>query len=103
MAKTSLIVITAEDHPELTLEEICHACHVTPDFIQEMMEHGAIEPKGFSLETWRFEASHLHRVRTAAHLHQDLEINSAGVALVLDMLDQMAEMQARLELLKKFI
>src|SRR5689334_6994605 len=101
MAKNSLVVIQVEEHPVLSLEELCHACGVAPEFIQEMIEHGALEPQGYSIETWRFDADQLRRIRTAIHLHQDLEVNLAGAALVLDLMDQIEEMRSRLAIFEK--
>jgi len=101
MAKNSLVVVSIEEYPVLTLEEICHACHVPSAFIQDMIDHGIIEPRGSSIETWRFDAEHLRRVRTTVHLHHDLEVNLAGAGLVLDLLDELTRMRARLEVFEK--
>lgn len=101
MAKNSLVVISIEEHPELTLSELCTACHVTPEFVQELIGYGAIEPRGSSIETWRFDADHLRRIRAILRLEHDLEINHAGAALVLDLMNEMKRMQTRLEVLEK--
>lgn len=102
MDRTQLIVITAEVDPELTLEEICNACQVEPEFIQQLIDYGVIEPKELS-QGLSFGAEHLYRVKRAVHLHRDLEINMAGIALILEMLEQMESMQNRLDWLEKFI
>jgi len=101
MTKNTLVVVSIEEYPELTLEEICRACHVPADFIQDIVDFGIIEPRGTSVETWRFDAEHLRRVRTVVHLHHDLEVNLAGAALVLDLLDELQRMRARLEVFEK--
>lgn len=101
MTKNTLLVVNLEEGPELSLEEICHACHVPSDFIQEVIEFGIIDPRGATLETWRFNADHLRRVRTVVHLHHDLEVNLAGAAVVLDLLDELQRMRARLEVFEK--
>lgn len=97
-----LVVITVDAYPELDIEELCRATGVEPDFIQELIEYGVIEPRGFTYETWRFDASHLRRIRTAAHLHRDLEVNIAGAAIILDLLDEMEEMKSELESFEKY-
>jgi len=101
MTKKSLAVVSVEESLELSLDETCHAYSVPLSFILEMIEHGIIEPRGASQEIWRFDTIHLHRIRTATHLHHDLEINMPGVALILDMLDDMQKMQARLDWFEK--
>ena len=47
-------------------------------------------------DTWRFGGDSLARARAAQRLVQDLAINAAGVALVLDLLDRITDLQARL-------
>ncbi|MHB1947604.1 MAG: chaperone modulator CbpM [Gammaproteobacteria bacterium] len=101
MTKNNLVIVSIEEYPELTLEEICHACHVPADFIQDIIDFGIIEPHGASIASWRFDAEHLRRVRTVVHLHHDLEVNLAGAALVLDLLDELQRMRARLAVFEK--
>ncbi len=94
-------IIIVETDPELSLEEICQACHITHDFLFELLEYGAIEPKGVSQESWRFEVQHLHRIQRVLHLQEDLEVNLSGAILACDLLEQIDEMQARIQFLEK--
>lgn len=60
---------------------------------------GVLTPEApFSTDdgTWRFGGDSLARARAAQRLAHDLAINAAGVALVLDLLDRIADLQARL-------
>ena len=98
MPTKNLVVISVEEHPILTFDELCHAAGISEEAMQEMINFGVIEPRGFSPEGWRFDANHLRRIRTALHLQQDLEVNLAGIALVLDLLDQMERMRTQIEL-----
>lgn len=100
--KKNLMVIAIEQNPEFTLEELCRACGILPEKIIEMMEYGVIEPRGYDMENWRFEAQHLRRVRTILHLQRDLEINLAGAALVLDLMDERNKLRERLEFFEKY-
>jgi chaperone modulatory protein CbpM len=45
---------------------------------------------------WRFSGSSLRRARLALRLSQDLEVNAPGVALALDLMDEIEELRARL-------
>ncbi len=45
---------------------------------------------------WRFSGSALQRARTAMRLQRDLGINLAGVALAMDLLDEIEELRGRL-------
>ncbi len=94
--------IQIEESPELTFEELCTACRVSAELIHAMIEEGALEPTGFTPEEWRFNAMQLRRTRVAAHLQQDLEINPPGIALALDLMEEMEELRTRIELLEKY-
>lgn len=56
---------------------------------------GVIEPQGTTQREWRFSGAALRRVRTARRLAQDLEINAPGIALALDLLDEINALRAR--------
>lgn len=45
---------------------------------------------------WRFSGSALRRLRRAMSLSRDLEVNPPGVALALDLLDEIEALRARL-------
>ncbi|HSW69622.1 MAG TPA: chaperone modulator CbpM [Gammaproteobacteria bacterium] len=98
----SIAVKTSEPLRDLGLEELCHAYHTTPDFILELISYGTIEPQGNSIATWRFDSHQLQVVRTAVHLHHDLEVNHAGIALAIDLLEQIESLQNELNVLNKY-
>ncbi len=87
---------------EIGFDELCHIYHITPDFIQELIAYGTIEPHGNTVTTWRFDSQQLRIIRTAIHLHHDLEVNHAGIALAIDLLEQIQDMQAELNALNKY-
>lgn len=95
--------IGVETEPELSLEELCISCHITPDFICELIEYGTLEPKGISVENWRFTAYHLSRIQRVLRLQQGLEVNLAGAVLAIDLMDQIERLQAQVELLEKHL
>ena len=104
MSKNTFLVmreIVIEEQPKLSLEELCVACHVTPDDIQDMVDFGVIDVENNILETYEFDMHHLRRVRTAIHLQQDLEVNLAGAALVLDLMDEVEQLRTQVALLEK--
>ncbi len=87
---------------ELDFNQVCSALHTTPDFIIELISYGTIEPRGNSAATWRFDTHQLKTIRTAIHLHHDLEVNHAGIALAVDLLEQLNDMQTELDILHKY-
>jgi len=86
-----------EEEVELTLVELCQACNTEERCVREWIAEGLLEPLGESPQDWRFGGDSLRRVRVAVRLSRDLEIDPAGVALALDLLDEIADLRARLQ------
>lgn len=80
-----------------TLEELCHACKADANWIAELVEHGVIEPIGDAGMPWRFEGLTIVRVAKAQRLERDLGLNTAGIAMVLDLIEEIEGLRARLE------
>ncbi len=81
---------------EFTLGELCRASATPAEVIIEMVEEGLLEPRGAAPAQWRFTGPALRRVQIALSLQQDLHVNLAGAALVLDLLDEIARLRERL-------
>jgi chaperone modulatory protein CbpM len=103
MVGKEITVLSMEAQSELSFEELCEVCHVTHEFIRELIEYGAIEPKGMSIGVWRFNPDHMRKIQIIKRLHEDLEVNLPGAALAMDLMDQMEQMRAQLELLEKHV
>lgn len=103
MAGKEITILRWEAQSELSLNELCEACHVTHEFIQQLVEYGAIDPMGISIEVWRFHPDHIRKIQTIIRLQDDLEINLPGAALAIDLLEQIKEMRRQLELLEKHV
>jgi chaperone modulatory protein CbpM len=67
--------------------------------LASLIEIGILEPSG--PEPWRFECRDLRRLQSAQRLVRDLDVNLAGAALILDLLDERAELSARIAALEK--
>ena len=85
-----------EEVVEFTLVELSQACNATPAQVAALVAEGVLEPVGQTGEDWRFAGSTLRRARLALRLVRDLELNPPAVALVLDMLDEIHSLRARL-------
>jgi chaperone modulatory protein CbpM len=85
-----------EEEVELTTVELVRACRTSEQQIEVWVHEGVLQPSGATPEAWRFRGDSLARMRLATRLMHDLEINSAGVALALDLLDRIAELESRL-------
>jgi chaperone modulatory protein CbpM len=85
-----------EELTELTLADVSRACAVHAEYIINLVEEGVLVPVGSKLERWRFTGIHMHRVTVALRLQRDLGVNLAGVALALQLLDEVEELRARI-------
>jgi chaperone modulatory protein CbpM len=86
----------------LTLADITRACEVHADYIVELVEEGVVEPVGADPLAWRFSAICLVKVRKAVRLQRDLGVNMAGVALALQLLEEMDRLNTRLRHLHNY-
>lgn len=89
--------VIVEEQTELTLIEVSRACAVEVEWVVELVHEGVIEPGGGKQPDWIFPGRQLRRALTARRLQQDLGLNLAGVALALQLLDEIAELRQRLE------
>ena len=72
----------------LTFDDLCRFCHADEAWVIELVEQGVLEPVGGTPENWRFVGTSIVRAKKARRLTRDLGINTAGVALVLELLEE---------------
>jgi chaperone modulatory protein CbpM len=87
-----------ENEVYMTIVELSHASRTPQDLIMSWVSEGVLSPTGSSPQDWRFSGESLRRAKTAAHLTHDLELNTPGVALALDLLDEIAQLRARIQI-----
>jgi len=92
--------ILLDEQTIVSLDDLCDACSSSTEWVMELVEEGALEPVGREPSQWRFAGTNLHRAHTAMRLQRDLGINLAGIALALDLLDELETMRARLRRLE---
>lgn len=94
--------ITVEEHTTiLSVNDICERCVVDQETVIRMVEQGIVDPEGEQVSEWRFNSSNYLIIRKALRLKNDLAINESGVALALDLLDQIQSMKQEIDYLKK--
>ena len=72
-----------------TFIELCEVCHVEATVIIEMVDFTIVEPKGESEASWVFSSVDILRLKKAIRIHHDLEVNVAGVAMALELMDEL--------------
>ncbi|MEP7297418.1 MAG: chaperone modulator CbpM [Burkholderiales bacterium] len=85
-----------EDEVQLTLVELCRACRAHEDQVRVWVVEGVLAPIGESPTEWRFTGASLRRARLALTLTRELEVNAPGVALALDLMDEIEALKASL-------
>jgi len=104
MKSQKLTVISGtilEEESVLTLAELCIHCHTPAETMIKLVDHGIISPcesesRERVISTWHFQSNDLVRADKALRLKEDLGINLAGVALVLDLMDELTDLRVQL-------
>lgn len=96
MTKKILSGTLLDDQVYLSLTEISDACATRSDWVIELVEEGILEPSGEERSHWQFSGNSLSRAVRARRLQHDLELNLAGVALVLDLMEEIEALRSRL-------
>jgi len=88
---------TVIEEDSLTLEQLCHACGVHAEWVISLVEESIIEPQGDEIQVWRFSGASLVRARSALRLQRDLGVNLAGIALALDLMEELESLRTELK------
>ncbi len=86
---------------QLDMERFCEEANIPAAFVIEIVEHGIIEPQGRAPDAWRFEDYELVTAKRAAKLHQELELEWEGVALALQLVEEVQQLRAENRRLKQ--
>jgi len=93
-----------DDYAVLSVDELSRLCAVDRTYIVELVEEGVLNIVELDAgvvqvdaSVWRFPGSALRRARTALRLQRDLEINLPGVALALELLEELEELRRELK------
>ena len=81
---------------ELSVADLCSACSKNTAWVRALVEEGVLEPVDVRERHWRFTAVSLQRAHRAMRLERDLGVNLAGIALALDLLEELGTLRARL-------
>ncbi|MEZ5670677.1 MAG: chaperone modulator CbpM [Alphaproteobacteria bacterium] len=85
-----------DERTTLTLEQVTVYCATGRETICALVAEGVLAPSGRSEAEWRFAGPTLRRAARAVRLQRDLDIAPHATALVLDLLDEIEVLRARL-------
>ena len=80
--------VILDDQSEVTLEELCQSCRVDQSVILALVDEGIVEPIPGEPEPRRFSGTTLPRVVRALRLQRDFDLNLAGLAFALDLINE---------------
>lgn len=88
--------ILIDEQTELSLNDLCKACSSSAEWIIQLVDEGVLEPVNYQQTHWCFTGNSLHKAQTAARLKRDLGLNLAGIALALELIQQIDKLESRL-------
>lgn len=80
---------------QVTIVELAQSSGLPEAVLRELVEYGALAPVDPRSEQWCFGADCVGRLRAAARLREDLELETSMLALVLSFLDRIQVLESR--------
>jgi chaperone modulatory protein CbpM len=96
MIDRPLVIGTLLEDACLTLEQVCGACDVSPEWVVVHVLEGRLNPPGDQPAHWRFASGDLRRVRQIRHLEIAFDAEPELAALVVDLMEELDKLRARL-------
>jgi chaperone modulatory protein CbpM len=91
-----VLIQILDEQGEVAFAELLGACGFEREVLIELIDYGVFEPRGEGEAQWLFPRRSLALARRAARLHRGLDLDAHALALVLDLLERMDEMQRRM-------
>ena len=88
--------VVVEGDTAFTLPALCRACGLDSKQLMALVAEGVLEPAGHTPQEWIFGGPSLRTALAAQRLMHDLEIDLSGVAMVLDLLGEIAALRSQL-------
>jgi chaperone modulatory protein CbpM len=85
-----------EESALLTVKDLSRMCSVEERHIVEFVEEGVLSVVEVNAAEWHFTGTALRRARLALRLERDLETNLAGVALALELIEELERLRREL-------
>ncbi len=103
MVQQTLTVVYIEDEQIITLADLCRGCTLPAEKVFDMIDYGIIEPlqRDAISSHWIFAAKCVPRLQTVVRLQRDLNINLAGAALALELMDEVKTLRQQVRSLQR--
>ena len=81
--------MTTSPVTRVDIDELCARLDLSRETVLHIMEHGIIEPLETGGGHWVFDGRVTVRISRAVRLRQDLDMDWSGVALALELLEEL--------------
>jgi chaperone modulatory protein CbpM len=82
-----------DDTAQFTLAELCSVCAIPQELVVEIVAEGIVEPIGAEPGDWQFSGIAATRVLRVVRLQREFEVNLAGAALALELLEEIERLR----------
>ena len=98
-----MIIADYSQSSEISLRELSEIAGLSLDELTVWMSYDIIRPAFIANDEYYFTLAELQRLKTALRLQRDLELNLAGIALVLELLAEVQDLREQNALLERHI
>lgn len=99
-AETRLTGVIVDETTSFTFSEVCTHCNIPREILEQMLEYGILENVQFLQNDYQIDLKYLKLIEVAFRLYRDLEINIAGISIILELKREVAELRTQLNLLQ---
>jgi DNA-binding transcriptional MerR regulator len=94
------LVLWRTEHSLLSMDELARAAGVQAGIVEVFVRYRLIEPSANAGSDQLFPTSVITRLHRIVHLRQDLGVNLAGVAVILEMTEHLEALEKELGVLR---
>lgn len=99
---TRITVSLADQELEFSFREFCERGEVHAEFVVKLVNYGVISPvRDCPKSEWCFDLPALQRLRKAQRLQRDLKMNLPGLAMSLELLDDVNRLEREVQQLRQ--
>ena len=97
------VEVMDSDGSTFTLHEVCERGECHAEFVIKLVSYGIIAPIEPTVEArqWLFDVAALARLHKARRLQRDLKMNLPGLAMSLELLDEVQDMRREVDRLSR--
>jgi chaperone modulatory protein CbpM len=93
---TEIELLWLDERETVTLSELARACGLTQDELHELVEYGAVAPVESRQAQPVFSAASVPGMRAAGKLRRDFDLDLFAVAMLVEYLDRIENLERRI-------